>query len=75
MTDLKLQDWGGIDIEEFPNVKAWLQMMTERPAVSKGLNVPESKIGPEPPTPEFMEMIYSISRNWIQESMAEEAKK
>ncbi|WP_370461249.1 glutathione binding-like protein [Devosia yakushimensis] len=35
------QGWKGQsqDIEEFPNVKAWMERMAARPAVAKGLLV------------------------------------
>jgi glutathione S-transferase len=29
--------WAGVDIEEFPNVKKWEEMLYSRPAVKKGL--------------------------------------
>ncbi|KAK1827064.1 disulfide-bond oxidoreductase YfcG [Podospora conica] len=33
-------DWAGVSIEEFPNLKAWLFRMLERPGVEKGRHVP-----------------------------------
>ncbi|KAG2181102.1 hypothetical protein INT43_008684 [Umbelopsis isabellina] len=34
----------GIDINEFPRVKAWLKRIDERPAVQKGLRVPNERL-------------------------------
>lgn len=31
----------GVDIERFPNLKAWLDRVGERPAVKRGANIPE----------------------------------
>jgi len=33
--------WATIDLNEFPKVKAWMEKILERPAVKKGLDVPE----------------------------------
>ena len=33
-------EWQGIDLNEFPNVKAWYKRIAERPAVQKGYDVP-----------------------------------
>lgn len=33
--------WAGIEIEDFPHLKAWEDRMWARPAVQKGANVPD----------------------------------
>jgi GSH-dependent disulfide-bond oxidoreductase len=33
-------EWQGIDMDEFPNVKAWYARIAERPAVHRGYDVP-----------------------------------
>eukprot|EP01025_Chloroclados_australasicus_P021352 TRINITY_DN2244_c0_g1_i1.p1 TRINITY_DN2244_c0_g1~~TRINITY_DN2244_c0_g1_i1.p1 ORF type:complete len:287 (-),score=13.83 TRINITY_DN2244_c0_g1_i1:245-1105(-) len=33
--------WATIDLNEFPHVKAWMEKILERPAVKKGMDVPE----------------------------------
>src|SRR4051812_443722 len=32
--------WAGVDVDAFPNLKAWWKRIYERPAVQKGLSVP-----------------------------------
>lgn len=32
--------WAGVDIEEFPHLKAWEERMLKRPAVERGRHVP-----------------------------------
>jgi len=32
--------WCGVDIDEFPTVKAWREGLHQRPAVKKGLEIP-----------------------------------
>jgi len=32
--------WAGVDLNEFPNVQAWLKRIYARPGVSAGVNVP-----------------------------------
>lgn len=47
MADIATWPWvrshkaAGVDIERFPNLKAWLDRVGERPAVQKGANNPE----------------------------------
>lgn len=36
-----LHDWAGISIEGLPHLNAWIERMLERPAVKKGLVVPD----------------------------------
>ena len=33
--------WAGVDIEEFPHLKAWDERMEKRPGTEKGRHVPE----------------------------------
>lgn len=68
--------WAGIDIEEFPHLKAWEERMYARPGVEKGRHVPvphtikellkdEAKVKEEA----------AKSRAWVQAGMAADAKK
>ena len=34
-------EWTGIDLAEMPNLSRWFDSVTARPAVKRGLNVPE----------------------------------
>lgn len=38
-----LYDWAGVSIEGLPHLARWLQQITERPAVQKGLELPRSR--------------------------------
>ncbi|KAL8908722.1 MAG: hypothetical protein Q9171_005335 [Xanthocarpia ochracea] len=33
--------WAGVELDSFPEVQAWTERINERPAVQRGLNVPE----------------------------------
>ena len=33
--------WAGVELDDFPNVKKWMDKIAERPAVKEGLDVPE----------------------------------
>lgn len=33
--------WAGVEVDEFPNLKKWMDKIAERPAVKEGLDVPE----------------------------------
>ena len=34
-------EWAGVDVKEFNEVKEWLDRIYSRPAIQKGLDVPE----------------------------------
>ena len=36
-------DWAGVDIADLPHLSRWLETLNQRPAVKRGLAVPESK--------------------------------
>lgn len=33
--------WAGVDIDEFPSLKAWVQRIEDRPATKEALKIPE----------------------------------
>jgi GSH-dependent disulfide-bond oxidoreductase len=37
---MKIHKWAGVEIDDLPNVQAWLQRVGERPAVQRGVAVP-----------------------------------
>ena len=73
--------WCGIDIAEFPTLKAWYERMLARPGVEKGRHVPEKhkndylyKQWKEDPKSLDANNTKSTS-SWILKGMAEDAKK
>ncbi|KAI9745865.1 MAG: hypothetical protein M1818_000546 [Claussenomyces sp. TS43310] len=38
---INLAEWAGVEVDQFKYVKKWLDTINERPAVKKGLDVPE----------------------------------
>lgn len=38
-----IHDWAGVDIEDLPNLKRWLEKIGNRPGVERGKNVPKSR--------------------------------
>ena len=38
---VSLHFWAGVEIDDLPNVKAWLERIRARPAVQKGIVIPE----------------------------------
>ncbi|MDA2919011.1 glutathione binding-like protein, partial [Desulfobacterota bacterium AH_259_B03_O07] len=40
---VSIHDWAGVEIEDLPNLKRWLEAIGERPAVKRGMKVPKSK--------------------------------
>jgi len=35
-------EWAGVDLEQFPNLKRWYEQIGKRPAVVRGMNVPQN---------------------------------
>ena len=67
--------WAGVDIEEFPHLKAWEERMAAREGVEKGRHVPEKHTIKELlKNKEEMEKKAGEARAWIQEGMKKDAK-
>lgn len=65
--------WTGIDLAEFPNLKAWEGMMRQRPGVLRGKDVPQvMKV--DMSEEEREEAQKSVS-GWVMQGQHEEAKK
>ncbi|KAK5727051.1 Glutathione S-transferase 2 [Elasticomyces elasticus] len=68
--------WAGINIDDFPNLKAWENRMWDRPAVQKGANIPDPyKMKELLADKEKMERHAAQSREWVQQGMREDAEK
>jgi glutathione S-transferase len=68
--------WAGVDIDEFPHVKAWEEMMSARPGVERGCSVPKPlKIKELMKDKEAMERKARESSKWIVEGMKEDEVK
>lgn len=68
--------WAGVDIDEFPALKAWEERMLARPGVEKGRHVPDRHRMKELlKDPKKMEEHAAKSRTWVQAGMKEDAKK
>ncbi|KAL1955176.1 hypothetical protein VTO42DRAFT_8941 [Malbranchea cinnamomea] len=68
--------WAGVDIEEFPHLKAWHQRLLQRPAFEKGRNVPDPhRIRFEVKSREETEAEAAQARAWVQAGMKADAKK
>lgn len=65
-----------MDIEEFPRLKKWVYFLLERPGFEKGRNVPSPHTAFESAklSEEELDAKADAARNWIQQSMKEEAK-
>ena len=69
--------WAGVDINDFPALKAWEERMLARPAVEKGRHVPDPHGGLKKLAndPEKLKEHEAESRKWVQAGMAADAKK
>lgn len=68
--------WAGVDLSEFPALKAWEERMLERPAVEKGRHVPDPHtIRDLGKNPEEVKKHEAESAAWIQKGMKDDAKR
>jgi len=68
--------WAGVDIDEFPALKAWEERMFARPGVEKGRNVPDPHRMKElAKDKDQIEKKAAETRKWVQQGMASDAKK
>ncbi|KAL4953831.1 glutathione S-transferase [Aspergillus filifer] len=67
--------WAGVDIEEFPNLKAWEERLAARPGVSKGQDVPDKfKIKELLADKKRADEEAAKARAWVQGGMKADAK-
>ncbi|KAF1925585.1 glutathione S-transferase [Didymella exigua CBS 183.55] len=68
--------WAGIEIDDFPNLKAWEERMAERSGVEKGRHVPDPhKIKELLKDKARMEKSAADARKWIQAGMKADGEK
>ncbi|RVX68734.1 hypothetical protein B0A52_07620 [Exophiala mesophila] len=67
--------WAGVDIDEFPNVKKWEEMLYARPTVKKGCDIPKPlKIKELLRDKEKVEEHAKKASQWIMQGMGEDKK-
>lgn len=67
--------WAGVDIEEFPTLKAWDERMLARPGVEKGRHVPDRHgIKDLLKDPKKVEEHAAQTRQWVQQGMKKDAE-
>ena len=68
--------WAGVDIDEFPTLKAWEERMLKRPGVEKGQDVPTPHRMKElPKDKEAAERAAKAASDWIQRGQKKDAEK
>lgn len=68
-------DFSGLNINEWPNVKAWYDRLKERPGFMRGLDVP-TKVDLErlAKNPDEFKAYLANNTAWIRHGMEEDAK-
>jgi glutathione S-transferase len=68
--------WAGVEIDDFPNLKAWEERMANRSGVEKGRHVPDPHTVKELLKDKAkMEHHAAESRKWVQAGMKADAEK
>lgn len=68
--------WAGVDIDEFPGLKAWEARMMARPAVEKGRHVPDPHLIKQLLSdPQKMKEYEEKAKQWVQAGMKQDAEK
>ena len=68
---ITISTWSGVEINDFPHLKAWEERMARRPAVLKGKNVPDPHPKEKMQDKEYQEQAAKKAREWI---MADQKK-
>lgn len=69
-------EWAGVDLDQFPEVKAWADRINAREAVKRGLDVPEKFVMKEKMKSKKGEEEYEkYHSNWVMKGQDEEQKK
>lgn len=67
--------WAGVNIEEFPNVKAWEEKLTARPGVDKGKDIPKKlNVKEKIKDPKFADEYAKKASQWIMKGMGDDKK-
>lgn len=68
--------WAGVDTEGLPRVRAWLDAINQRPAVQRGLDVPEKfELREAMKSKEAMDAYEKMHSSWVMKGQDEEQKK
>ena len=68
--------WAGVNIDEFPNVKAWEEKLTARPAFGKGMNIPKNlTVKDKLKDPKEAEAYAKKASGWIMQGMKGDSEK
>jgi glutathione S-transferase len=69
-------EWAGVPLEKFSNVQKWLDVISERPAVKTGVDIPEKfEMKEAMKTKEGEEKYTKYHSNWVMQGHDEEKKK
>jgi glutathione S-transferase len=66
--------WTGVDLEDFPRLKAWEEMMSKRPGVDRGKDVPK-KMKVKEMSKEEMNKELKATSDWVMKGMKDDANK
>lgn len=73
---IRAASWAGVEIDEFPRVREWVERIEQRPAVKEGLKVPEQdRITLLKNDPKLAEDAAREASAWIMKGMQGEGKK
>ncbi|KAK8054254.1 hypothetical protein PG996_013555 [Apiospora saccharicola] len=73
---VKAGSWAGIELDEFPALKAWMEKLRARPAFEQGADVPPAtEAEKKPKTKEEEEKAAAEAREWIMKGQQADAKK
>lgn len=69
-------EWAGVGLDEFPELKIWLDKINERPAVRRGLDVPEPfKMKEKMKSKDGEEEYAKMHSNWVMDGQKKDQEK
>jgi glutathione S-transferase len=69
-------EWAGVSVDKFPKLQEWLAKINERPAVQRGLNIPDKfEMKEKLKTKEGEEEYARYHSNWVMQGMKDDSEK
>lgn len=70
---VRSHDWAGVSLDDFPQLKAWMDRIEERPAFKAGLKIPEQDMKTKmAQDPTLAEKVAQAGSSWIMKAQNEQ---
>ena len=76
MNQVNWAEWAGVETKPFPEIQKWLETIQQRPAVERGVNVPEKfEMKEKMKSKEGEEKYAKEQSQWVMQGMKDDQEK